>query len=297
MKVGLIINTAAVSGRKRARIEELVCARFDDVDVAPTREAGDVLRMAGEAWRLGVRRLIVVGGDGTIHEAANGVVGTNVELAIVPAGSGNDFIRTLGIPADVEAAVERAAGSRVRTIDVAEVRFVDGNGRPGRRVFVNIAEAGMGGDVARISRPLRKVVGRRQGYRAGIIAGLLTMRWRPLRLWIDGQRAGEYLMTNLIVANGQYFGGGMRPVPHARVDDGVLDVVLIKDLSRAGVAMEAKALQRGLPREHPNVDWWTAREVRAESDQRVPIEADGEVLGFLPAMFRVLPKSLRVVCP
>jgi len=297
VKAGLIINTAAVRGRARAAIERLARERFEDLDVAPTGAAGDVLRFAGTAWRLGFTRLIVAGGDGTIHEAANGIVNTDVELAILPGGSGNDFVRTLGIPTDLEKAMAIAAGDAVRTIDAAEVRCVDRDGRPMRRVFVNIAEAGMGGRVVRLAQPLRKVVGRRAGYHAGLAAALITHRWHPIRLSIDGAERGAYLMTDLIVANGQYFGGGMRPMPEARPDDGVLDIALIKDMSRMSIALNSGALKGGLPRNHPRIERWEAREVKAESDELVPVEADGEVLGYLPATFRILPASLKVVCP
>ncbi len=297
LKAGLIVNTAAVRGRTRAKVERLVRARFRSVDIAPSAGPGDVMRIAGQAWRMGIRRLLVAGGDGTIHEAANGVVGTEVELAILPGGSGNDFVRTIGVPLDLEEAVDVAAAGQARTIDAAEVRCLGEGGVPVRRVFVNIAEAGMGGSVVRISQPLRRIVGRRAGYKAGLAAALLGMRWKDLSLSLDGGEPARYLMTNLIVANGQYFGGGMRPMPEARPDDGLLDVALIKEMTRTSIALNAGALKGGLPRDHPRIDRWTAREVVAESPDRVPVEADGELLGRLPATFKVLPGALRIVCP
>jgi YegS/Rv2252/BmrU family lipid kinase len=297
VKVRLIVNTAAVGATRRALIERLLRQHFPALEVAATAARGDVLRLAADAAHDGVDRLIVTGGDGSVHEAATAIVGTRVELAIVPGGSGNDFVRTLGVPADPNAAVNIAASGTSRLIDTGDISCVDNAGRPVQRVFVNIAEVGLGGRVVRLAQPLRMLVGRKAGYYAGLAAALVTHRWYSIRLSVDGDPCGLHSTTNLIIANGQYFGAGMRPMPHAVLDDGVLDVGLIGDLSRTGMLANSGALKTGLPTDHRQVRHWRGREISVDSDQRVPVEADGELLGFLPATFRVRPSSLRIVVP
>lgn len=292
----LIVNTAALQGRRRARLEDLAKRHLADLHIAPTERAGDVVRLAEEACRSGVQRLVVAGGDGTVHEAANGIRGYEIELAIVPGGSGNDYVKSIGIPRDFVRALEMAAGGVVRQLDAVEITCRGFDDSLLKRVFVNIAEAGIGGEVVRLAAGLRGIVGRRIGYHAGLAVGLLRTVPRKLRLVIDGTEVRTDCLNNLIVANGQYFGGGMHPVPEALLDDGLLNVVLIHDLGRVGLVRQSHLIQTGLPHDNPNIDHWQAREVIAESPDPVLVEADGELLGLLPATFRVLPRALRVVC-
>jgi YegS/Rv2252/BmrU family lipid kinase len=295
MKVRLIVNTAAVGRARRAHIERLLRDRLTDLQITATAAPRDVLRLAAEAVRDGIDRVIVAGGDGSVHEAATAIAGSGVELAVVPGGSGNDFVRTLGIPPDPAAAVNIAASGRARIIDTIDVTCVGADGQLFRRVCVNIAEVGLGGRVVRLGQRLRVFVGRKAGYHAGLAVALLKHRWYPIRLAIDGTALGSYATTNLIVANGQYFGAGMRPMPGARLDDGVLDVALIADLSRRAIVASSGSLKTGLRADHPQIHQWRGREISAESDESVPVEADGELLGYLPATFRVRPASLKIV--
>ncbi|MBI2899575.1 MAG: diacylglycerol kinase family lipid kinase [Planctomycetes bacterium] len=246
---------------------------------------GDLFTEPPEAGRI-----VVVGGDGTIHAVANARPGA--EIAIVPCGSGNDFVKTLGIPCDAESALRLIAGP-ARPVDVVEYECAPG--RRGR--YLNIAEVGFGARVVAHAAKLRKVTGRRMSYRLGIVTALAGHRLSPITLDIDGRRVGEYLMTNLIVANGQYFGSGMRPMPDARPDDGLLDIAILNEFGRWKILSQAKVLRSGLPKNHQKIHHFRGREVRVTSPAEVAVEADGEVLGNIPACFRVIPHGLRVVCP
>ncbi len=236
-----------------------------------------------------VDRVVVFGGDGTVHALLNS--GSTAEVAIVPCGSGNDFVKTLGIPRDPAEAL-KLAGGPARPMDV--VAYEVGN-RRGK--YLNIAEVGFGGRVVAHATKLRSVTGRKMSYSLGILTALAGHRLRPIALEIDGRVVGEFLATNLIVANGQYFGSGMRPMPDARPDDGLLDIALLNEFGRWKILTQAKVLRTGLPKNHQKIHHFRGREVRATSRETVAVEADGEVLGNLPACFRVLHHGLRVVCP
>lgn len=293
----IIVNGAAVTPRLRARIEAAVARRGDRWEVVVTTGPGDLERMAIEAARAGAPRVVVAGGDGTVHEAANGLAGTETALGIIPAGSGNDFVRTLRVPRRTEEAVACALDGHVRCIDVVDVTCRDLLGRTQTRIFVNIAEVGIGGEVVKLAALARRFAGRALGYHAGMLAALARNRPVPVRLQIDGVEARPGGLNNLIVANGQFFGGGMHPIPHANLDDGRIDVARIRDLGRLSLLRQSPLVLRGLPMAHPNIDHWSAQEVVAESDAWVLVEADGELLGTLPARFRIRPRALRVVCP
>lgn len=235
-------------------------------------------------------RAVVFGGDGSVHFVANARPG--IEVAIVPCGSGNDFVKTLGIPLDPEAAIRVAATGRPRPVDVVEYEVGARRGR-----FVNIAQVGFGARVVAHATRLRPVTGRRTSYVLGIFTALLGHRLRPVTVEIDGTKVGEYLLTNVIVANGQYFGSGMRPMPAAAPDDGLLDVAVMNEIGRWKILTQKGMLRVGLPRDHQKIHHFRGREVRVTSEVPVLAEADGEVLGNIPAMFKVISNGFRVICP
>ena len=293
----LVVNGAAVPRPLRTRIVSLAPRLLPGCRIEISQEAGDVERQVAEAARAGARRVVVAGGDGTVHEAVNGLQGTDTELAIVPCGSGNDFARGLGLPSEAEAALTCAATEHARTLDCGTVTCPDFLGQTRTRAFANIAEAGLGGEVVRLAARARALVGRSLGYYGALVVGLLRCSPVSVRLFIDGVAVEPRPLNNLIVANGQYFGGGMHPMPAARLDDGRLDVARIRELGRAALLYQSPLVHRGLPEQHPHIDHWRAVEVRAESDEWVLVEADGELMGTLPAVFHVRPASLRVVAP
>lgn len=235
-------------------------------------------------------RVVVFGGDGSVHAVANARPG--VEIAIVPCGSGNDFLKTFGIPLDPEAAIRVAASGRPRPVDVVEYEV---QGRRGR--FVNIAQIGFGARVVAHATKMKPFTGRRTSYALGILTALLGHRLEPVAVEIDGKRVGEYLLTNVILANGQYFGSGMHPMPAAVPDDGLLDVAVMNEIGRWKIVTQKGMLRVGLPRDHQKIHHFRAREVRVLSDRPVLCEADGEVLGNIPAVFKVISNGFRVICP
>lgn len=295
MRLALIVNTASVNASGEARLERALRTRSPEAILLRTREAGDAARLARHAIESGMQRIVLAGGDGTVHEAANAAIGSQVELAVVPCGTGNDFSRSLGIPRDLEGALEVALRGSPRATDAGELECTGADGEPVRRVFVNIAEAGMGAQVVRRARYACRFLSQRLAYQFGILAALASLRLAPVRISVDGELLGTFPNSNLIVGNGGYFGCGLRPLPQACLDDGLLDIAHIRDASRIEMALEARELKNGIRPDHPKVDQRRCRILHAESDEYVGVEADGELLGRLPATFKVLPRALRFV--
>ena len=265
------------------------------VILSRTRSAGDAIALTRAALAAGATRIVAAGGDGTVHEVANAVAGCEAELAVIPAGSGNDYARSLGVPEALDRAVAFAVTGRARSTDAGEVICTAADGAVVRRVFVNIAEAGMGGDVVRCARVARRISGAWLSYQLVILAALAMLRRAPVSVTVDGERLGTFPNSNLIVGNGRYFGGGLQPLPQASLDDGLLDIAHIRDASRFEMARTAPVLRNGIPLDHPRVDQRRCRTLAVQSVEMVPVEADGEWLGYLPATFTVLPGALRVV--
>lgn len=295
MRVALIANGARVRGALGARIEGALASVAPGATARRTTRPGQTVALVREALAAGATRILVAGGDGTVHETVNALYGTDAELAVVPAGSGNDYARSLGVPAGIEASVEFAVRGPALQTDAGEVVCVTATGAEVRRVFVNIAEAGFGANVVRYAGFTLRFAPPWLAYQLGILASLATLRRAPVTLSADGETPGTFASSNLIVGLGQYFGSGMRPLPDALLDDGQFDIAHIRDCSRFEIARHAPVLRNGIPRDHPKIDQRRCRTLRADSAQAVPVEADGEWLGYLPASFTVRPRSLQVV--
>lgn len=264
-----IVNPAAGKGQG-ARIALRVAADLATaglrVDVVTTPGPGEAARLASSAVEDGYERVIAVGGDGTANEVANGLVGTTVALGLYPIGSGNDFARALGYPRKRSHLARFLAQASPRRIDVGMV-----NGR----VFLNAAGVGIDGHVAERIVASSRVVGPTLGYFVGALVSIATYRPRPMRV-----RIGEELLEGrrlvVVAANGTHFGSGMRVAPQARLDDGLLDIVVAGDLDRWSSLVALAKLYRGT-----HVDGRTILSFRAPSceidlDEPLPMEMDGE---------------------
>jgi diacylglycerol kinase (ATP) len=258
---------------------------------------GDIAKLAEEATSNGARLLVAVGGDGTAHEAVNGLLraGGGAELALLPQGSGDDFARALGVPGDFEQALAVAREGATRTIDAGRVTF-ETEARSAESYFCSMAGVGMSGAVARRLLSTTKVLG---GKVAGLIATFAVFsRWTnvELRVDVDGEsRTG--LMEDVLVANTEYHNGGMRLCPDASPEDGVFDVLLLGDVTKLDLLLTLPKLYRGTHLPHPKAELLRGRAVTVESDVPLPIELDGEQPGTTPVRFEIVPGALRVRVP
>jgi diacylglycerol kinase (ATP) len=243
--------------------------------------------------------VVAVGGDGTVNEVANGLLrlgGERPELAVIPFGTGMDFVRSHGIPRKLDSAVETARTGRVVTIDAGRVTYRAWSGGEEQAYFANIASAGMSGAVARQADQTSKVLGGRVSFFAALVR--VFARWRNTELSVDVGgvlRFGK--MTNLIVANGRYQGGGMLIAPEADPEDGLFDVLLVGDITKRDFMLNVGKIYRGTHLSHPKIELLRAAEVAVEADVPVPLELDGEQPGTTPARFEVLPGALRLRVP
>jgi diacylglycerol kinase (ATP) len=300
-RLSLVVNlTAGRSATTRAleRVGATLSARGLDYDVRITEGPGDATRIARRVLDEGGRFLVAVGGDGTVHEVVNGMVGSGPPvvpapvLGVVAAGSGCDFIRTFALPADPSAAAARLDGDAVRSLDLARIEFVDVEGGPAVRHFANIAEAGLGAATARRAIGLPRWLGQSR-YLAAFWAELPGYRPATMRVELDGAAGYDGRAVNVVVANGRYFGGGMHISPGSDPTDGTLEVLVFHGRKTDSFTMLPKVyLGRHLP--HPRVVELQGRRVRLDPDRPFPVEADGEVLGTTPATVEVVPAALSL---
>jgi YegS/Rv2252/BmrU family lipid kinase len=262
-----------------------------DYEVRYTEGSGHATELAREALAQGFRFLVAVGGDGTIHEVVNGMlaadkpVNPEAVLGIVAAGTGSDFIKTFGLPATMPShAVAHLDGSETFPIDIGKITYMDGDVST-VRYFANIAEVGLGAAAAARAARLPRVLGPMVYF---VAFWLAVRKHRAARVTVDlVDRTYEGRMNNLVVANGQFFGGGMKVAPKAVPTDGLLDVQIEHARKRDAIALMPK-VYKGQHVPHPDILEAKRARLTIEADAPLPIEADGEILGTTPATFEVL---------
>ncbi len=290
METAFIVNRLAGRGRSGKiwdKIEPLL-RRELAFKTYYTVQAGDAVRLAGQAGAEGASLLVAVGGDGTIFEMVNGMDLSRCTLGILPTGTGSDLCRSLRYPQDPFAVAKQLFHWKSRRIDLGRI--------DGRRYFVNVIGAGFDGQVAyEINTKLKHLTGK-AAYLVGILKNLVTYRNAPLDVEYDGRRwEGKALL--IAIGNGSFYGGGLKVVPPAVLDDGCFHVCLAKDLSKIETLKILPKVYSGGHIGHPDIEVFTARRITVKSPVSLMIQADGELLGTLPLTVEVAPRALSVLAP
>ena len=298
-KMLLIVNPKAGRGKAAAampEIETCLARRGLDYEVVYTREAGDAAEVAGEAARAGMALLVAVGGDGTIHEVVNGMIQDDrpihpeATLGVVATGTGCDFIKTFGIPSMAPHAVAHLDGPDRFPIDIGKVTF-EVDGRRESRYFPNIAEVGLGAAVVARAAKLPGWLGPTV-YPAAFWLSLRGHRTTQVKVDLV-DRTYEGPMNNLVVANCQFFGGGMKIAPRAAPTDGLFDVQIEHARKREAIALMPR-IYKGAHLPHADITEAKRARLSITSERPLLVEADGEVLGHTPASFEVLRGAIHL---
>ncbi|HEX2241027.1 MAG TPA: diacylglycerol kinase family protein [Actinomycetota bacterium] len=297
--MALICNRRSGRGsvaRALPAVEDALKERGLDYELHHTDHAGHASELTRAALERGISLVVAVGGDGTIHEVVNGMIANDqplrpgAALGVIAAGTGSDFIKTFGLPSAPKVAVAHLDGDNSFPIDVGKITYThDGSERT--RYFANIAEVGLGPEVvARAARLPRWL-----GPTVYLFAFWLTIRkHKAAEVAVDlVDRSYEGKMNNMVVANGQFFGGGMKIAPKAAPTDGVLDVQIEHARKREAIALMPKIF-RGEHLPHPDIEEFKRARLSITSERPLLIEADGEVLGHTPATFELLRDAISL---
>lgn len=289
-----IVNPTAGHGRalKTWRRIEPLLETMGEFGVKFTQRPRHGEELARQAAAEGWERVVALGGDGTLNEVGNGLMGTSAALAIVPTGTGNDWVRTAGIPLDAHGAARVAFTGRVAPIDVGHA--------VGHRYFFNIAGIGFDAEVSRRVNdygPVLKAVGGTLPSLLGIVGTLFSFNGVKVVAEIDGERRQIPRMLLMAVGLARYYGGGMKILPEAVLDDGWFDLAWGDDLGRLELVRLVGKIYSGGHVGHPKVTFGRCRRIEATSDQPVAFHLDGDVAGNLPVTFELLPGALNAVLP
>ena len=304
-RITFIVNPNAANGatgRQWPKIRLKAKDRLGSFEVLVTTGPGDATRLTRQAVLSGVDIVVCVGGDGTLNEVINGLMNekgsleSNVLLGYIPRGTGCDLAKSLPVPLNLERALDNILSCRNRQIDLGKLTCRDHRDLESYRYFHNVLSLGLGGEVdARVNRT-SKVFGGFLSFMWATLISILRFDKKRVHLRVDDFFDEEVTIWNVVVANGQYHGGGMWVAPGAAINDGLFQVTIIGDLSMSGVFWNLPRLYNGKIYEHQKIIKLIGRRVVASSTQVVLLDMDGEQPGRLPVVIEMVPSALSIIC-
>ena len=266
-----------------------------------TTNKNHAMELASKAIHDGMKKFIVVGGDGTLNETVNGIfsqgrmIPEEVVIGMIPVGTGNDWGRMFHIPSHYEDAIAILKKEKIFRQDIGIVKY-DESGKQETRYFINIA--GLGFDASVVHKANRQKDEGKGGmflYFLTIFATLMGYKSTRVSVQVDGNSVLDDDILSVSLGIGKYAGGGMSLTPDAKPDDGLIDLTVIKNMSKLRVIANLKKLYDGNILKHSRIEGFIGKDIRIVSDPPVFAEVDGESLGQTPVEFEILPKSINVI--
>jgi YegS/Rv2252/BmrU family lipid kinase len=298
-----IVNPASANGsteRLWDRLKQAIGREIGEVDASFTTAANHATDLARKALDDGFEMVVAVGGDGTVNEVVNGFfnagapVNPDAVLGVISRGTGSDFIKTINIPREIEDAARTLKGRAVKRCDAGRFTSRGPNGKEMERYFINIADFGVGGEAVERVNNTSKAFGGFLSFLYGTLKTLWVYKGKKVTFTIDEDSEIEQIINSVVIANGQFFGGGMWVAPEAKADDGLFDIVILDDLSFMESLLNIPKLYKGTHINDPKVTCLRGKKLVAESDEDVLIDVEGEHGGMLPARFEIIPSSINV---
>ncbi len=298
----IVINPFSSGGKTARRKSGIIEETSRRLGSTPTLHVTSKPLEATESTRSAIKQgadlVIAVGGDGTVHEVVNGfaeqgvLLNPSCQLGIIGSGTAQDVIRSFGLPTGMNEQIAIACGVESRAVDIGKVKVVDSQGIVREHLFLNECQQGIAAVVVQRFQSHHKWLGGFLGFGLTAVTTAARHREQVMSLEIDGKPVVSDAFLGVVVSNGGYAGGGMNFAPGAKVDDGLFDIVVIHKQSIPSRLLNFPRIYSGT---HVNLSWiscFRGRNIKVTSNEKVPAEADGEFLGYLPCTIEVLPHSL-----
>ena len=297
----LIVNPTASKGKglkEWPKIEKSLKDYGIDFEYAFTKYHRHSEEIFERAAKGGYRKFVAVGGDGTANELCNAIMNTrnpkDFLLTMIPVGTGNDWGKSIGI-SNVFQMIESLKNGKIITQDVGKVTFRDPNNTEQSRYFLNVAGIGFDAYVTRRANKFSKIVRGTISYLLPLLITMITYRSKKVEIICDDHHKICKLFT-MAVGIGKYNGGGMQLLPSALYNDGLFDVTVVRDISNLRVLLNVHLVYSGKILRHPKVDGYRVKRVKVKDlNKKIPIEADGEFLGYSPFEFEIFENALNVL--
>lgn len=291
MRALIIVNPAAGKTKKYwPEIESIIEKLEYDCEIKFTKRRGHATTLASQAKQVDV--IGCVGGDGTLNEIINGIMGRDISVSVIPTGTANDFVKSAGLYADYVQATRNLFTSQTRSVDVGALTYDGGE----TRYFIEVAGMGFDGLVSKTTSQTNKSASGTIPYVLGILKHMAAYKGADVSLTIDGTCINQKIMF-VDVAIGKYVGSGMTIAPWAEMDDGLFDIIVVGHFGRIESLLRLPTLYKGTHLNHPRIGWFRGKHVELISDESLSIHVEGEYIGQTPAAFDILPGGLKVSVP
>lgn len=283
-----IFNPAAGAGRSKKALQaaEEYCRQMKvDYKVDYSEYPGHSIVLAQQAVGKGYEGIVSIGGDGTILEIAQSLRDTDETLGIIPAGTGNDFKYSVGVPGDTKEALDLIFAGNKKRIDIGLLND--------EKCFINIAGTGFDVDVIKNTNRVRRIITGSAAYYIGIVLSLFGYKFAKLKLTIDGKEINRTVLL-IAAANGRCYGGGLFVNPNADLSDGLLKFVVINKIAKPRILIELPKLQNAHPEQVKELEEFSCSEVLIESEKPLSFNVDGDIYGQTPMHIRILKNALNV---
>lgn len=271
---------------------------FEDVI---TEYPGHATELSRQALKSGYGTIMSVGGDGTMNEVVNGFfedgqpISKDSRLVIFSRGTGCDFIKTLGIKKGTEDLFAILARNEEKEIDVGCVNFIYKSAKMKTRYFVNVADIGIGAETAnRVNKHSKRLKGF-LSFMLGAVSTIILYKNKDFEVIIDDKTVIKERLNSVIIANGRYFGGGMKVAPDALLDDGLFDIIILGDLTKPELIKSFPLIYEGKHLTHPKLKHYRGSRIKVKSSGNGLIEVDGEIPGSDDAEFEIMPGALKIL--
>ncbi len=302
-KAAVVINPASGGGLGGKRWPKIAAALKEEGLTFVhcfTEKTGDATEITRRFLQEGYELIVSVGGDGTNNEVVNGffhqnrAVRESAAIGFISTGSGSDLIKTLGIPKDFNGAARHLIKSPVRPVDVGRVAYINNRGIPESRFFINVAGLGLDGDTVRRVTRTSKLMGGFLSFLWGTVVSLLLYKNKKMAISVDGKFICDEQVTVVVIGNGSYFGGGMFVAPNAKIDDGLFDIIIMRNLSKKELLINLPGVYRGTHLSNPKVTSLRGKTITVSSDQDALLELDGEQPGRASAEIIIVPLAINL---
>ena len=290
MKTCVIVNPNAGSGGEIEALQARL-GQLPGTAVRLTQKEGVARAMAAEALESGAGLIVAAGGDGTLNEVVNGMAAdfSRARLGLLPLGTGNDFARSINVPADLEGSLAVLAAGRVQPLDVALARFDHQE-----RYFINMGAGGFSSMVSEKADEAKDRWGP-LAYMRAALGTLPELQGFKAVFTVNGVERLEIETYNVIVSNGRFVAAGIPVAPHSKLDDGLLDVMIVPNVTGGQLALLVPQVLLGLHLDSDLLHFRKVTRLEIVSDPPMSFNVDGEVIGECPVSFEVLPRALEVI--
>ncbi|MCO5248886.1 MAG: YegS/Rv2252/BmrU family lipid kinase [Chitinophagales bacterium] len=276
-----------------------------EFDIVLTERVGHAKELAFQGVKEGFKKIICAGGDGTINETANGVMQAikalnekerkSLRIGVIPIGTANDYIKTIGSPMTVAGLKKSITSDTYKTIDLGLVNFVSTKGENCERYFVNIVDIGIGGIVVEKLSTSSRWLGPNLTYQKAIVSSLFSYRKKEVVATGDDFNYKGKVMS-LVIAKGKYFGSGLGIAPYAEPSNGRLSIVILGNISMLDYLKKLNDVKKCLPVQHPDLLYQETEEINIKvNDGKMPIDMDGEFIGYSPMQVKIVKEAFNFI--